>query len=134
MFGLNRKKQRILVVEDDKALRFALKEKLEHAGYHVSVAQDGEEGLKIGLDELPDLILLDIIMPRLDGLKMLKAVRADEGWGAGVPVMILTNSKEKGDIVEALEEGVTKYLAKSDWKIEDVIKRIEETLKEVGGK
>ena len=123
MFGSKKKKQHILVVEDDKALRFALKEKLEHVGYHVTVAPDGEEGLKLGLDEEPDLIVLDIIMPRLDGLKMLKAIRSDDGWGANVPVMILTNSREKGDIVEALEEGVTKYLAKADWKIEDVIKR-----------
>ena len=125
-----RTKKTVLVVEDEQALRFALKEKLEHKGFSALVAEDGEEGLKIGLDEQPDLILLDIIMPRLDGLEMLKAVRADETWGANVPVIVLTNSREKGNIVEALDGGVSQYLTKADWKIEDVIDKVREALEE----
>lgn len=130
MFGRKQKK-RILVVEDEEALRRALTEKLQHEGFAVTAAPDGEEGLKLGLDEQPDLILLDIIMPRLDGIKMLKALRADKGWGMDVPVIVLTNSREKGDIVEALSEGVTQYLAKADWKIEDVVKKVAKLLKEM---
>lgn len=127
MFG-KKPKHHVLVVEDEEALRHALKDKLEREGYVVSAAKDGEEGLKVGLDEQPELILLDIIMPRLDGIKMLKAIRADAEWGATVPVIILTNSREKGDIVEALAEGVTQYLAKADWKIEDVVEKVKEML------
>ena len=125
-------KKKVLVVEDEQALRFALKEKLEHKGFTALTAQDGEEGLKIGLDEQPDLILLDIIMPRLDGLEMLKAVRADKAWGADVPVIVLTNSREKGNIVEAMDGGVSQYLTKADWKIEDVIDKVREALDERG--
>lgn len=129
MFGLKKKDMKhILVVEDEHALRRALTEKLEHEGFNVTAAKDGEEGLKLGLEQKPDMILLDIIMPKLDGIKMLKAIRSDVPWGANVPVIILTNSREKGDIVAALAEGVTQYLAKADWKIEDVVKKLKEML------
>lgn len=130
MFGRKKKTAKtILIVEDEASLRRALEEKFSHAGFRALTAANGEEGLEVGLDAQPDLILLDIIMPRLDGLKMLKALRADKGWGADVPVMILTNSREKGDIVAALQEGVTQYLAKADWHIEDIVTRARELLK-----
>jgi OmpR family response regulator RpaB len=129
MFGKKKASTKtILIVEDEAPLRRALEEKFSHAGFDVVTAANGEEGLEIGLDRKPALILLDIIMPRLDGLKMLKALRADKGWGADVPVMVLTNSKEKGDIVAALQEGVTQYLAKADWHIEDIVTRARELL------
>lgn len=114
----------VLVVEDKESLRLALTEKLRHEGYDVSSAKDGEEGLAMAIAEKPDIILLDIIIPKVDGMQMLKAVRASNEWGANVPVIVLTNSKEKGDIAEALVEGVAQYLAKADWKIEDIVKKV----------
>lgn len=120
-------KKRILVVEDEVVLRRALLKKLTIEGFMVLEATDGVEGLEIGLKEQPDLILLDIVMPKMDGLTMLRILRKDE-WGKTVPAIILTNLSEIGIFDEEGSEEDHDYLVKSDWKLEDVVLKIKAKL------
>ena len=119
--------KKILIVEDEQDLRQTLVDKLTREGFDVLEAKNGEEGLKAALKEHPDLILLDIIMPVMDGMTMMKKIREDE-WGRGVPVIMLTNLSDIERVSEAVESGIYEYLVKSDWKIEDVVKKVKKKL------
>lgn len=121
-------KIKILIVEDDMALRNILRDKLNSEDFSVLLAKDGEEGLKIGIKEKPDLILLDVIMPKMNGIIMLKNLRENE-WGETVPVILLSNDDDPEHIRETLKANASDYLIKSDWELEDVIKRIREILR-----
>ncbi len=119
----------ILVIEDHAPVRMALVEKLQHEGMKTLEAKDGEEGLVIALQEKPDLILLDIIMPRMSGMTMLDELRKSGDWGKAVPVIILTNLNPDDKIMrEVVETEPVFYLVKADWKIEDVINKVKEVL------
>ena len=115
--------KKILVVEDEAILLQALSGKLTKEGYQVLEARDGRQGLEIALSVHPDLILLDIIMPVMDGMAMLKKLREDE-WGKNVPVLILTNLSDNQKIDESLRQGVFDYLTKTNWSLDDLVKRI----------
>jgi len=119
----------ILVIEDEKAISKALREKLTHEGYRVLDAGNGEEGLWAALAEHPDLILLDILMPRMDGMESLKKLREDE-WGAKVPVMVLSNVDNKERIAEAMEHGTFDYFVKTDHPLEEIVSKIKARLGE----
>ena len=117
-------KKTILIVEDDRPLMQAMYEKLSRENYNLLKSFDGDDGLETALVKHPDLILLDIIMPKMSGLTMLKKLREDT-WGREVPVIILTNLAE--DIVsEELKKNIVGYFIKSDWKIEDIVRKIKE--------
>lgn len=120
--------KKILIVEDEFALSDTLKEVLLIEGFIVFVAKDGEEGLDLALREQPDLILLDIILPRMDGLAMLKRLRADER-GKDVKVILLTNLSGTKEVAEAVELGAYEFLVKSDWKLDDVVAMVKKELK-----
>ena len=124
----NNQKIKILVVEDDGPLANALKDKLDSAGFLVLTAKDGKEGLKIGIKNKPDLILLDVLMPEMNGLEMLKQLRQN-AWGRTAPVLVLSNDGDPEDIRETLKNNAADYLIKSDWQLEDVVKRIKEILR-----
>lgn len=119
----------ILIVEDEKSLRDALVDILRLKEFLPLEAKNGKDGLKLALSKHPELILLDLIMPEMDGMTLLKKIREDI-WGATVPVIILTNlSAINGNVEEdAVAHRPTQYLIKSDWKLHDVIKKIEEML------
>ena len=119
---------KILVVEDDETLRKILKDKLTQEGFTLLTAKDGEEGLEAALKSKPDLILLDVIMPKMDGVDMLKKLREDS-FGNKVPVLLLTNDGDPEHIKETLKANATDYLVKSDWKLEDIVNIIKETLR-----
>lgn len=121
------KKKIVLVIEDEEPLQMVLKDVLTTEGYEVSLAKNGLEGLEMALYQHPDIILLDILMPKMDGLEMLKNLRADE-WGKKVPVIVLTNLSDNQDIAKAVEEDVFEYFVKSDIKIDEVIERIKEKI------
>lgn len=116
---------KILIVEDEDALSRALKTKLESEGFLVTIARDGEDGLRRFAEISPDLILLDIAMPRMDGVTMLKHLRSSNH---AVPVIILTNLEDKCHEEDVPKELYTDCLVKADWKIEDIVKRIQEVL------
>ena len=125
--GNTDQKKKILIVEDDRSLRHALEEALGREDLTTLVAKDGEEGLAVSLKSHPDLILLDIIMPKMNGVKMLKKLREDI-WGKTVPVLLLTNDADPEHMRETLKDNATDYLIKSDWEIEDVVKKLKTTL------
>lgn len=119
--------KKILIVEDELSLRNALRDKLLSENFAVLEAKNGEKGLAVALREHPDLILLDIIMPVMDGISMLKKLRGDE-WGKDAPVIILTNLSDSKSISDSMNENITNYLVKSDWKLEDIVKIVRERL------
>ena len=120
-------KKRILIAEDEGPLLQVLGEKFIREGFTVYKANDGVEAVETALREHPDLMLLDIIMPRMDGIMALKKIRADK-WGANVPVIILTNLNDAESAGEALQNRAYDYMVKSDWKLEDVVKKVRERL------
>lgn len=120
-------KRTVLIIEDEQMVLNALRKKLAGAGFDILVAKDGSEGLKMSLERHPDLILLDIILPVMDGITFLERLREDE-WGREVPVIVLSNLSKASTITESKERGVKTYLVKTDWKLEDVIKKIKDEL------
>ncbi len=119
--------KKILIVEDEVALLQVLTEKLKKDNFEVLQARNGQEGLQQAFSLHPDLILLDIIMPVMDGMTMLAKLRIDE-WGKSVPVIILTNLSNEQRVAESLQQGVYDYLVKSDWTLEDLVQKIKNRL------
>lgn len=124
---MTEQKKIILVVEDEEPMQLVLRDVLKVEGYDVLEAKNGIEGLELALKEHPDLILLDILMPKMDGLEMLKNLRADE-WGRKVPVIVLTNLSDNEDIAKAVEDDVFEYFVKTDIRIDEVIQRIRDKI------
>jgi len=128
MFRRPGAKRRILIIEDDVHLRRALADYLQKAGYKVGIARDGYIGLVKALDTLPHLILLDLLLPKMDGMAFLEALRYDQR-GKNIKVMILSNLDDsKVRRHEAEKFGVIEYMTKADWKLEDVVKKIKQVV------
>ena len=119
--------KKILIIEDEPLLLGALAKKLSGENFKVFEAQDGEAGLATALGEHPDLILLDIILPLMDGMTLLKKLREDD-WGKTAGVILLTNLSDGEKIKESMERDAYDYLVKSDWKLEDIVKKVKEKL------
>jgi CheY-like chemotaxis protein len=115
--------KKILIVEDDRSLKMALSEKFKHEGFEVFQESNGKEGLESALENKPDLILLDLLMPIMDGMTMLKKLRKDK-WGATVYVIILTNKEPDIRLSDEAERVpyMSSYLMKSDFDISDIVK------------
>lgn len=126
----SKKQKTILIIEDETSVKKILRDVLQKENFLVIEAPNGKKGVDIAREMHPDLILLDVLMPVMDGMTALKEIRKD-AWGSRVPVIILTNlSATKEEIVEDMIEGKPMYyLIKSDWKIFDVVKKIKEILK-----
>ena len=124
----DKKRKLLLIVEDEASLAKELDKKFSSENFEVIIAKDGEKGLSMALENHPEIILLDIVMPKLDGISMLKELRKDS-WGSSVPIIMLTNLSDAEKVAEATESGVYDYLVKSDWKIADIVKKVNEVLK-----
>jgi DNA-binding response OmpR family regulator len=121
-------KKKVLIVEDEAAMLKALSDKLARAGFEVLIARNGEEGLEVAKEERPDCILLDVVMPKKDGISMLKELRSD-GWGSDVPVILLTNLNADDEMLKNINQlEPSFYLVKSDWRIEDVVEKVRERI------
>ena len=123
--SLNKK---VLIVEDEAPLRTAMADILVFEGFTVCQAKNGLEGLEIALEQHPDIILLDLMMPVMDGLTMLGKLRQDQAWGKDAGVILLTNINDPEKIAQATDAGSYDFLVKSDWSIEDVVKKIKARL------
>jgi DNA-binding response OmpR family regulator len=121
------KTRKILIVEDEEDMSEALKDKFELEKFKAYTAKNGEEGLKKSLDLHPDLILLDIVMPKMDGIEMLRRLRGDS-WGKKAPVVILTNISDALQLTEAEKIGISAYLVKAEWGLKDVVTLVKEIL------
>lgn len=119
------KKQKIVLLDDDEVLARLTVSELTKAGFSVVSAHDGEAGWTLIQAELPDLVLLDIVMPKLDGIGVLTKMKEDEKT-KNIPVIMLTNLDDFEKVAQATQLGARSYLVKTDWKISDVIKKIGE--------
>lgn len=115
--------KKILIIEDDKFLRELIGQKLLKEGYDIIEAVDGEKGIKSIKDEKPDLILLDLILPGMDGFEVLTKIKEDAGI-AQVPVIILSNLGQKDDIEKGLKMGAVDYLIKAHFTPGEIIDKI----------
>ncbi len=132
---MNTSGKRILIVEDDRFLRRACRARLEQQGYHVLTAQDGEEAVTAARLENPDLVLLDLLMPKMSGLEVLRILRNDEGT-RGMPVIILSNSSRQEDVDTIRALGISGYFVKANLSLQDLSKLVEDLLgpaKAIGG-
>lgn len=120
--------KKILFIEDESALQRAASEVLTEKGYTVLSALDGELGLKTAKTETPDIILLDLILPKKDGFEVLKELKADPATQA-IPVIILSNLAESADVERALTLGARTYLVKTNYRLEEVVEKIDSVLK-----
>lgn len=119
--------KRLLIVEDDTVLQNALSSYLRAESFEVMCAVDGEEGVRMALSEKPDLILLDIVLPKKDGYQVLQEIKANQDT-KHIPIVLLTNLGSIADVEKALEMGATTYLVKADYKLEEVTEKIKEIL------
>ncbi|MCX6737963.1 MAG: response regulator [Candidatus Parcubacteria bacterium] len=119
---------KILFIEDEVAIQKTLGESLRSKGYDVQAATDGEMGVRLAKSGKPDLILLDLILPKKHGLDVLKELREDEVT-EHIPVMILTNLENVGEVEKAIELGATTYLIKANYSLNEVIEKVEQLLK-----
>lgn len=119
--------KKILIIDDDVTFQKAMAAKLELLTYQVITAGDGEEGLTKAVSEKPDLILLDIRMPKLDGIGFLKKFK-DSQNGPQIPILITSNLSTMDKISEGVSFGVRGYIIKSDETLDTIIKEVETVL------
>lgn len=123
-------KTTILLVEDDDMLRGMYSEKFARAGYEIQTATNGEDAIEVLEKCEPDLFLLDIIMPKMDGFQLLKHLRKDKKY-AKVPVIMLTNLGQIDDIRKGEKLGANDYFVKANHTPSEVVKKVKTFLKEV---
>jgi CheY-like chemotaxis protein len=111
--------KKVLVIDDDDNLRKVLVDALTVAGFEPTGAGNGEDGLKKALESHPDVIMLDISMPKMDGWQVLDKLRSDE-WGKTANVIMLTSSGQMGDVAHALGKNVLNYITKSDLDLNNI--------------
>ncbi len=115
--------KRVLVVEDETPLSTALEQKFVKEGYEVEVARNGQEGLEAVKRQKPDIILLDVIMPIMDGMSMLRNLRSNNETRE-IPVVILSNLGDSKDILQAMQQETFDYLIKSDVTLDTILERV----------
>lgn len=118
---------KILVIEDDTFLRELIVQKLDQEGYDVEEAVDGKEGVKQALAQKPDIILLDLILPGIDGFEVLRQLKEDEAL-APIPVLILSNLGQKEDIDKGMKLGAKDFLIKAHFTPGEIIEKIKNIL------
>jgi DNA-binding response OmpR family regulator len=118
----------ILVVDDEDFFRNSLIDKLKQTGFSTLGAKDGDEAMSVALKEHPDLILLDVIMPKSDGMTVMRKLREDS-WGVNVPIILLTQLEPDDKMLqEIVESKPTYYLVKSKFRFDEVVERVKERL------
>ena len=117
--------RRVLVVEDDASIALGLRINLEAEGYLVSVAEDGEQGLELVRGEAPDLVILDLMLPRMNGFEVLNTIRRE---GRRMPVIILSARTAEMDKVTGLELGAEDYVAKP-FSLAELLARVRAALR-----
>jgi DNA-binding response OmpR family regulator len=120
--------KKVLIVEDEAPILKILSEKFNSEGFTVMEAMNGEDGLKSAIARKPDLIILDIVMPKMDGLTMLKRLRTNK-WGKSVPAIIYSNLNLNEKVFEAKKSGATDFLVKTDYGLDDLLSRVKLRLK-----
>ena len=118
----------ILIIEDDKFLRELIVRKLKDEKYQIVEASDGEEGLEKAKKEIPDLVLLDLILPGIDGFEVLSRIKEEHALSS-VPVIILSNLGQREEVEKGLKMGAVDYLIKAHFTPGEIIEKIKTVLK-----
>lgn len=118
----------VLLVEDDSFLSNIYKTKFELEGFKITTAEDGALGLELAKKKKPDIILLDILLPKMDGFMVLEKLKADSAI-ASIPVILLTNLGQKDDVDKGLKLGAVDYLIKAHFKPSETVEKVYEALK-----
>lgn len=121
--------KKILFIEDEQTLQKTLGDILTQEGYKIVSALDGETGLRLAKEEKPDLILLDLMLPKISGMEVMKALKTGKET-KDIPVIVLTNLEEAENIEKMLSLGATTYLVKTYYSLKNVLDRIKKTLGE----
>lgn len=119
--------KKIIFIEDEPALQKSLTMSLKAAGFDVVSAFDGESGLNLIMELKPDLVLLDLVLPKMDGFTVLEKVKKSLDI-SDIPVIVLTNLEETGDVQRIVGLGATNYLIKANYKVEEITAKVKETL------
>ncbi len=117
----------VLLIEDEKDIREAVAEALTDAGFKVGTATNGMDGLAQALQEHPDIILLDLIMPGYDGHTVLEKLRQDP-WGKQARVVVLSAMDDAGNIAGAYDGDITSYIIKAHNSLDEIVKKVRESL------
>jgi len=117
----------ILFIEDESSLQKTFSDFLRSEGYEIISALDGETGLRLAKEKNLDLILLDLILPKVHGFEVLKELKTDPKTKE-IPIIVLTNLEGMGDVEKALELGATTYLVKAQYTLEEVVEKIKEII------
>lgn len=120
---------KILIIEDDKFLRELIIQKLGKEGFDVVEAGEGEEGLRKAKEEKPDLVLLDLILPGIDGFEVLRRAKAD-GETSSIPVVILSNLGQRDDVDKGVELGAADYLIKAHFTPGEIVQKVKAILQQ----
>lgn len=121
-------KVHVLLVEDDIFLSGIYQKKFEMEGFKISTADNGEKGLNDAKKKKPDIVLLDILLPKLDGFSVLEQLQADASTKS-IPVILLTNLGQKDDVEKGLEAGAVDYLIKAHFKPSEIVDKVKKVLK-----
>ena len=120
--------KKILIIEDDEVTLRMLSEALRAEGLLISEANDGERGLNLALQENPDLILLDVVLPKMDGMTLIGKLRQNPA-GKKIPIILLTNLQlDDAMLKEITSREPSYYLIKRDWTLDEVVKKVKERL------
>lgn len=118
----------VLLIEDEPTLQKTISEILIQEGYKMLNALDGEIGLQTALREKPDLILLDLILPKIDGFEVLENIKKNEAT-KDIPIIVLTNLENAAAVERALALGAQSYLVKANYELEDVVQKVKQAIK-----
>ncbi len=120
--------RKVLVVEDDRFLRELITQKLSREGYEVSEAVDGEDGVKKAEEKKPEIILMDLILPGIDGFEAITKIKANPEL-EDIPIIILSNLGQRDDVERGLKLGAVDFLVKAHFTPGEIIEKIEKVLK-----
>ena len=120
---------KILIIEDDNFLRLALEKKLKKEGFEVITANDGEEGLQKIITELPDLVLLDIILPKKTGFGFLEDLQKDPNLKS-IPIMVVSQLGQPEDIEKGINLGAIEYFVKAKVSLDELVSKIKKFFEE----
>jgi DNA-binding response OmpR family regulator len=126
---MDKDKAHILLVEDDVFLSNIYQKKFEMEGFKISTADNGEKGLADAKRKKPDIILLDVLLPKLDGFAVLEKLKEDPATKE-IPVILLTNLGQKDDVKKGLESGAADYLIKAHFKPSEVVDKVKKILQQ----
>lgn len=121
--------KRVLIVEDEKMLAEMYSDKFKHEGFEVLLADDGEKGLKMALEEEPDILILDILLPKKEGVDVLKEIRESGDWGKKIPIIMLTNLDSSDYILDAVNKYYPSYyFIKANVDLNEIVNKTKELL------